>query len=393
MKTNHPLLGAHRFKLGMFCSNLDGGLSANLLPERWKASWENCIELARQADAAGLDVLVPASRWIGWGGDGYQEEGMESIIWAAALAHATKRIALFSTVHVPMFHPILAGKQMAAVDQLLRGRYGLNLVCGWNQQEAGLFGVELHEQGRQYDKAQEWLDIVRAVWRRDGVPLDYKGDFYDLKDIDRVQGPSSYDGDPVIINAAYSARGREFAARNCDFLLTNSSSLEAAPAEVAAVKSNARALGQETGVLSTCHIICRPTRAEAEEYRQHVLDNADNVAVDNQLEQHGLHDPQHFEVASGGGAREGRGKLDEARITQEQYDEVRRRTITGYGSFPIVGSPDDVANDLAAMAEAGYSGAVFGLTNYLEDLPIIRDEVLPRLEAKGLREPADSLAI
>lgn len=45
----------------------------------------------------------------------------------------------------------------------------------------------------------------------------------------------------------------------------------------------------------------------------------------------------------------------------------------------------------STLAEAGYAGAVFGLTNYLEDLPVIRDEVLPRLEAKGLREPAESL--
>lgn len=42
-------------------------------------------------------------------------------------------------------------------------------------------------------------------------------------------------------------------------------------------------------------------------------------------------------------------------------------------------------------AKAGYAGAAFGLTNYLEDLPHIRDEVLPRLEAKRLREPAESL--
>jgi len=43
---------------------------------------------------------------------------------------------------------------------------------------------------------------------------------------------------------------------------------------------------------------------------------------------------------------------------------------------------------LAKLSEAGCDAVAMGLPNYLSDLPIIAEEVLPRLEAKGLRRPA-----
>jgi alkanesulfonate monooxygenase SsuD/methylene tetrahydromethanopterin reductase-like flavin-dependent oxidoreductase (luciferase family) len=53
----------------------------------------------------------------------------------------------------------------------------------------------------------------------------------------------------------------------------------------------------------------------------------------------------------------------------------------------VVGDPDSVAEQLAQLSEAGCDAVAMGLPNYLNDLPIIVDEVLPRLEAKGLRKP------
>ncbi len=51
----------------------------------------------------------------------------------------------------------------------------------------------------------------------------------------------------------------------------------------------------------------------------------------------------------------------------------------------MVGSPDDIARRLAAMSEDGIRGIGVSLINYLEELPLICDEVLPRLEALGVR--------
>jgi len=49
--------------------------------------------------------------------------------------------------------------------------------------------------------------------------------------------------------------------------------------------------------------------------------------------------------------------------------------------FRCFGDPDEVADTFAKLAEAGLDGMAFSLVNYLDDFPIVRDEVLPRLVA------------
>ena len=57
------------------------------------------------------------------------------------------------------------------------------------------------------------------------------------------------------------------------------------------------------------------------------------------------------------------------------------------GGYPFVGTPDKVAEELAAVSKAGVRGIAISFVNYLDDLPFFRDEVLPRLERMGLRQP------
>ena len=57
------------------------------------------------------------------------------------------------------------------------------------------------------------------------------------------------------------------------------------------------------------------------------------------------------------------------------------------------GSPDDVARELANIAEAGFAGTTIAFVNYLSEFPFFAAEVLPRLwerdRAEGLRRLAD----
>ena len=78
------------------------------------------------------------------------------------------------------------------------------------------------------------------------------------------------------------------------------------------------------------------------------------------------------------GARPGNG---------EDRPEVKERLIGGLATFPVVGDPDDVVRTFQRLNEAGIDGMAFGLVNYIDELPLVRDEVLPRLERLGLRAP------
>ena len=80
--------------------------------------------------------------------------------------------------------------------------------------------------------------------------------------------------------------------------------------------------------------------------------------------------------------------IDTDDISPEDRQRFHMRAATANGATPVVGDPDSVADQLARLSEAGCDAVAIGLPNYLKDLPIIVEEVLPRLEARGLRLPA-----
>ena len=102
----NPLFGPNRFKLGIFSANCDGGLTMSLAPERWKADWDDIVAMTRIADDAGIEFILPVAKWRGYQGKAnIYGKSFETLTHGAALGAVTKRIAIFSTVHVPLVTP------------------------------------------------------------------------------------------------------------------------------------------------------------------------------------------------------------------------------------------------------------------------------------------------
>ena len=59
-----------------------------------------------------------------------------------ACSRSTKRVTVFGTVHAPLFNPVIAAKEMVTADHIGEGRFGLNIVVGWNEGEFEMFGVK-----------------------------------------------------------------------------------------------------------------------------------------------------------------------------------------------------------------------------------------------------------
>ena len=58
------------------------------------------------------------------------------------------------------------------------------------------------------------------------------------------------------------------------------------------------------------------------------------------------------------------------------------------GAYCAVGDPDSVAEEMALLHEVGFDGLALNFVDYLKELPYFAQEVLPRLERKGLRASA-----
>jgi dimethylsulfone monooxygenase len=364
------LYSRHKLKLGLFGANCSSGRAVTLVPERWSGSWPDCLRLARMADEVGIEFMLPVGRWKGYGGDtDYQGETLETVTWAAGLLAATRHVTVFGTVHAPLIHPVIAAKQFVTADHIGEGRFGLNVVCGWNEDEFTMFGATLRAHDARYEYAQEWLDAIKLAWS-DAEEFDVGGKFIKLQQV-RAK-PKPFGGErPIVMNAGASAAGQTFAIRNCDalFSMTPRGKLDEFAAHVAKVKALARAGGRELDVYTVGVVTCRPTMSEAEDYYRHcVIDHADWAAVDRIMAMRG--------------------------VTREAFPddfEVRRlHQANGLGGMAIVGDPDHVARELASLAAAGARGVALSFVNYLDELPFFAAEVLPRLACLGLRKGLDS---
>ncbi len=366
------MYNANTLKLGLFGANCSSGRAATLVPERWSASWDDCLALAKMGDEAGIDFMLPIGRWKGYGGESdLQGESLETITWATGLLGATSRITVFGTVHAPLFHPLIAAKQCVTADHVGRGRFGLNIVAGWNEGEFEMFGVEQREHEQRYAYAQEWIDAIKKAWTTE-EDFEFIGQHISLKAV-RAK-PKPYGGSrPLIMNAGSSGAGEAFALRNCDafFTATRTSrhGVDATTQMVADVKSKARGFGREIEVFTIGQVVCRTTQKEADEYYRYALiEMADWATLDGML---------HVK------------RVTPETVGAEEYKKQREYLAArGIGGYPFVGTPDSIADQLATLSRAGVRGIAFSMVNYLQEFPLFRDEVLPRLQRLGVRETA-----
>jgi dimethylsulfone monooxygenase len=359
---------ANRLKLGLFGANCSSGRAVTMVPERWSGSWPDCVRLAQMADRTGIEFMLPIGRWKGYGGDtDYQGATWETVSWACGLLAKTERLTVFGTVHAPLIAPLIAAKEFVTADHIGEGRFGLNLVCGWNEGEFEMFGATLRDHEARYEYAQEWLDIVKLAWspRED---FDFAGHFFRLQGV-RAK-PKPYGGTrPLVMNAGASSTGQAFAIRNCDALFSTISrgiSFEETARHVSAVQALARQAGREIDVYTVGVVTCRPTAQEAQDYYRHaVVDNADWAAVDSILAMKNITPQTH---------------------PPDEFRRIRNHQANGMGGLPLVGDPDLVAQELARLAALGLKGIAVSFVNYLDELPYFCAEVLPRLARAGLRQ-------
>jgi len=364
-RTDTRMFNANTFKLGLFGMNCNGGLTMTKAPERWDQSWANNLRAARLAEDAGLEFLLPIGRWHGYRGE-TDTEGTtwETLTWATGLLGGTSEISCFGTLHVSFANPVFAAKQMVTADHVGGGRFGVNIVSGWNEGEFAMFGVDLLEHGERYAYSEEWATIVKRIWS-ETEPFDFDGKYFKLKGV--LGKPKPVGGSrPLLMSAGSSAAGRAFAARHADCLFMNIFDLDALPSDVAAL----RAIAPDTnpGVYASGHIISRATKKETREFYHYIVhEQGDWEAAEHIVA-----------IRISGGGRS---------IPPELVRKMTERHVSGIGTMPVVGDYDEVAAQFKRMSDAGLDGMAVGLVNYIDEFPILRDEILPRMERLGLRNP------
>src|SRR5260370_37423865 len=100
---------ANAFKVGLFGANLSGARTATTVPDRWSASWPDCLTMALIADEGGIDFLLPVGRWKGYGGvTAFHRTSLATTTRGTGLAAPPRRLTLSRTPQPPRFHPPIA---------------------------------------------------------------------------------------------------------------------------------------------------------------------------------------------------------------------------------------------------------------------------------------------
>ncbi|WP_426571288.1 TIGR03619 family F420-dependent LLM class oxidoreductase [Aquihabitans sp. McL0605] len=143
--------------------------------------WRHLLDLARAADAAGVDRLVlpdhvvlgPHTADYPWGRfpTDATADWLEPLTTIAALAAVTERVRFLTGILVVPVRPaVLLAKTVATIDVLSAGRIDLGVGVGWQREEFDAVGLDFTHRGALLDRT---IADCRTLWS--GGPLDVTG--------------------------------------------------------------------------------------------------------------------------------------------------------------------------------------------------------------------------
>ena len=366
----NALFRDHRMKLGVMAFNCSNGSTVTSAEGAWEMNWPENAALARMVDGAGMEVLLPVGRWKGYGGEtNFNNRTFETFTWASAIAAVTTQCVVFATVHAPLVHPVAAAKMAATVDHVSGGRFALNLVAGWFKNEFEMFGTEWKAHDRRYDYAQEWIELVKRLWEEEEA-FDHNGEFFQGTALwsqpKPIQRPR-----PPIMNAGSSPVGQNFSANHADmnFVMLRQKSVETDTAQITHLKTLAADLGRASQCWIHAYVVCRETEQEACDYLQHyVVEKGDDVAVNNMLDIFGMQSDT---------------------LDAEVMETFKFHFKAGHGGYPLVGTPEQIVEQMQRLSEMGVDGILLSWVDYLGECQQWIDQVMPLMVQAGLRGSAD----
>jgi alkanesulfonate monooxygenase SsuD/methylene tetrahydromethanopterin reductase-like flavin-dependent oxidoreductase (luciferase family) len=358
------LPGDNEMKLGTFCLNISGGMMMSTAAKS-ALDWQENVAVAQAADSAGWEFLLPLGRWRGQGGaNNSNAEQYETFTWAAAIAAVTERIQVFTTCHVPIFHPMLAAKMGATIDNISSGRFGMNIVAGWNELEFGMFGIQQQPHDDRYAAAAEWLDIIQRLWTENDE-LDYQGRYYTVSrgylQPKPIQSPR-----PLVVSAGTSSTGLDFALTHADYTFQGGPDWESLEGTAQRSQERSKELGSTAGLLAFSSIVVKDTEREAQRYFEWYVDECGDLDGARAL----------IERVVSGGARS---------LPPEVMRQQVRGWVAGYSALPLIGTAEQIVDQLTRYKKIGYGGVALGWLDYSEGIQRFNAEVLPLMKEAGLR--------
>jgi len=324
-------------------------------------------QVARAAEQVGFEgVLTPTGAWC-----------EDAWLTTAMLVAHTERLKYLVAFRPGSVSPTLAAQMAATYQRHSGGRLLLNVVTGGESREQRAYGDFLDKDAR-YARTDEFLSIVRALWRGDTVDLAGEHLRVEGAFLDRLPDPV-----PPIYFGGSSAAGGQVAARHADVYLTWGEPPAQVAEKIAWIRGLAVAHGRTPRFGIRLHVITRDTSAQAWAQAESLLDALDPDIIAGV--QAGL------AASESEGQRRMRelhgGSTGDLEISPNLWAGVG--LVRGGAGTALVGSHQEVADRIAEYHALGIDEFVLSGYPHLEEAWWFGEGVLPILRARGLWAPPE----
>jgi pyrimidine oxygenase len=252
-------------EIGVFIPIGSNGWLISTTSPQYKPSFELNRQTTLNAERFGLDFVLSMIKLRGFGGKSeFWDHNLESFTLMAGLSAVTSRIRLYATVPTLAVPPAIAARMCSTIDSISGGRFGLNVITGWQRPEYSQMGLWPGDEyfSHRYRYATEYVQILRDLWET-GVS-NRKGEFFTMNDCRLSPRPQA---DIKIICAGQSDAGLEFTARHADYNFCFAKGINtplACADTVARMQSYAAETGRKVASYALTMVITGETNAEAE---------------------------------------------------------------------------------------------------------------------------------
>ena len=124
---------------------------------------------------------------------------LELIVSLAYLADHSQRLHFGSLVTPLSFRdPVMLARQAAAIDDLSGGRLVLGLGAGWVEAEHEVWGYQLGDVPTRIARFKEGLELISQLFRSD-EPVTFEGQFFQLQGARLLPRPGRTGGPSILI--------------------------------------------------------------------------------------------------------------------------------------------------------------------------------------------------
>jgi pyrimidine oxygenase len=267
--------------IGLFIPIGNNGWLISSNAPQYMPSFELNKRIALSAEAYGLDFLLAMIKLRGYGGQTeFWDHNLESFTLMAGLAAATQRIKLFATAPSLVLPPAFMARMAVTIDSIAPGRFGVNLITGWQRPEYAQMGLWPGDDhfSRRYDQLTEYAQVLEDLWTTG--QSDFRGEFFQMEDCRLSPRPSQ--GIKVVC-AGQSRRGLDFMARYADYNFCIGKGINtprALTGMVAEVKASALTAGRLVEALAVFVVIAAETDEAAFAKWEHYKAGADIEALE-----------------------------------------------------------------------------------------------------------------